>query len=166
MYTLQDLIHSFEQETMIIKHLATKLPNGNASLDYKPNAYQRSMREFMYYLAMMWRAMTMILRNGSYDSEKMKSMRNEVAKKDLKEFETMMDDQLTIVKEYLNTVTEDELNEEIDPFGQWAESRKSMIFGMHHKNFIAYRMQFFCYLKDAGAYQLNTSNLWRGQDSK
>jgi hypothetical protein len=76
-----------------------------------------------------------------------------------------MDDQLTIVKDYLSSVTEEQLTEEINPFGQWSMSRKDMIFGMYHKNFTAYRMQFFCYLKDAGAHDLNTSNLWMGKDS-
>jgi hypothetical protein len=62
-------------------------------------------------------------------------------------------------------VTEDQMNEELDPFGMGATSRKSMIFWMHHKNFTAYRMQFFLYLKDAGAHELKTSNLWMGMDS-
>lgn len=166
MFTKEDLIQSFEHETAIIKHLATKLPNWEAAYDYKPNAYQRSMGELMYYLAMMWRAMTMILREWSYNPEKIKAMREEVASVELSEFDALMDKQLTLVKDYLTTITEDEMNETINPFGQWEMKRKQLIFGMHHKNFTAYRMQFFLYLKDAWATQLNTSNLWRGEDSK
>ena len=165
MFTKDDLITSFEQETRIIKHLATKLPNGEAAYDYKPNAYQRSMKEFMYYLALMGRAMTSILRNGGYDADKIKALREEVASKDLKEFDAMMDEQLTVIKDYLTTVTDEEMNEIINPFGQGEMKRKDLIYGMHHKNFIAYRMQFFCYLKDAGAHDLKTSNLWMGKDS-
>lgn len=164
MYTLQDLIASFEQETAIIKHLATKLPE--SGLDYKPNEHQRSMRELMYYLTMMGLTMTIVIRDGVYDPEQMKWLREEVSAKDLSAFATLMDEQLVVVKDYLNTVTQDQLDEEINPFGQWATSRKSMIFGMYHKNYTAYRMQFFCYLKDAGAHQLNTGNLWMGRDSK
>lgn len=118
MFTIQDLIASFEYETAIIKHLATKLPNGDASLEYKPNAYQRSMRELMYYLAMMGRTMTVAIRDGSYDPQKMKAVREEVVQRDLSEFSSMMDEQLTVVKDYLTMVSEDEMNEEINPFGQ------------------------------------------------
>lgn len=165
MFTIQDLIASFTDETRIIKHLATKLPNGTAAYDYKPNAYQRSMKEFMYYIATMGHLMTKIISEGSYTPELAKATREQVLTHDLEMFATMMDEQLAVVVAYLESVTEDKMAEEINPFGMGSVTRKSMIFGMHHKNFTAYRMQFFLYLKDAWAHELKTSNLWMGMDS-
>ena len=45
-------------------------------------------------------------------------MREEVASVELSEFDALMDKQLTLVKDYLTTITEDEMNETINPFGQ------------------------------------------------
>jgi hypothetical protein len=128
MFTIQDLIASFTQETHIIKHLATKLPNGAAAYDYKPNAYQRSMKEFMYYVATMGHLMTKIISEGSYTPELAKTIREKVQSHDLENFDAMMDEQLAVVVAYLELVTEDQMNEELDPFGMGATSRKSMIF--------------------------------------
>jgi hypothetical protein len=54
MYTKQDFVNSFSNNTRILKHLAAKIPAGKA--DFRPSLAQRSVLELMQYLSSSARA--------------------------------------------------------------------------------------------------------------
>jgi hypothetical protein len=68
--------------------------------------------------------------------------------------------------EYLSTLTQEDLSEMLDLFNTWSPMPvRGYIMEILFKNFPAYRMQLFQYLKSGcGMEHLETFNLWLGQD--
>ena len=81
-----------------------------------------------------------------------------------KEFATMMDEQLALIKETLWGLSAEMLDEQVEIFGD-RMSRKQFIFDVALKNYPAYRMQLFLYLKNGlGMTALSSANLRQGVD--
>jgi len=163
MYTPQDIIHSFQSETEIFKHLASKIPADQ--YEYRPAEWMRSIRELLEYTARMGTTPIELVENW-YNPEVMKQMRLDTEAKDVKtEYDDMMESQLEKIAAYLVEVSQEHLDEEVELLGS-KQPRKVFFLEIAVKNFPAYRMQLFQYLK-AGLWisELKTSNLWMGKDA-
>ncbi len=161
MINIQDLIKSFSTEVAICKHLASKIPADK--YDYTPGENLRTLKELLEYMCRMWTAPISLL--DGYDPEVMKAMRIATEEGDVTaNFNAMMDEQLASIIWFLESVTEEFMNGEIELMGK-THVRKDFFFHVAVKNFPAYRMQLFQYLKAwLGMTELNTSNLWMWED--
>lgn len=163
MYSKQDIINSFAWESVILKHLASKIPSDK--YDRKPTEGSRTIRELLEYMWRMGTTSIEIIKNW-YNPETMQSMKIAIEARNIEsEFETIIDEQLQIITDYLHSSTDDHLNEIVEIFGN-SQARKQLLLEMALKNFPAYRMQLFQYLKvGLGLKDLKTSNLWMWKDS-
>lgn len=166
MYTIKDITESLTEETRIITHLFSKIPFAKEGiLQYRPNEDQRSLKELLEYMLMMGHSLSVVAVQGTYDKDTLKPFAAHVQEISLKDdFVDEMKKQTEAVNERLTSLTEEQLEESIDPFGGGPEKRKSMILNVLLKTYTAYRMQLFLYLKDSGERQLNTANVWQGRD--
>ena len=162
MYTAQDIIGSLARETQILKHLFTKVPADK--LDRSPAEWMRTIKELLIYTTYMATEVPDMLENGFYP-ERYATIKEKQSQRDVaNEYEQMLDEQLQILTEYLTSHSEEHMNEEIELFGM-KQPRKQAFMEIAIKNFPAYRMQLFQYLKAGlGMHDLKTSNLWMWQD--
>jgi hypothetical protein len=162
MYTKEQIWNSISNDMRIIKHLFTKIPEGQEN--YKPTEKQRSTLELLQYIAVSSIASTrVILENNP-------SLYSEYAEKGklvtMDNFVEMIDKQEAEMLEFFNKYTEEELNTEIDLWGTGVMEKKSDLFlNMIVKTIPAYKMQLFLYIKSSGNTNIGTSNLWRGMDA-
>ncbi len=163
MFTTQDIIDSLGRETALIKHLYEKVTP--EMLDYKPTEKQRTLREHLFYMTTMWSNIWRFIKDGGYNHDKAVARGAEQAARGLENFPTMMDEQLVEMSAFLNSLSEDDLTKELDLFGSGVQTIKWYILEVMLKNFPAYRMMLFLYLKAAGAHHLGTANVWGGRDS-
>ena len=162
MYTTQDIITSFANDTRIIKHLAAKIPQDK--LNRSPAEGTRTFKELLEYMVRMGVAPLHIALNG-YNPEEMKAMRLQAEQEDaVAQFDALMDKQLETITQTLQNLDEATLNEEVEIF--WNKQlRKQFILEIALKNFPAYRMQLFMYLKvGLKLSELNSANLRQGVD--
>jgi len=161
MYTTQDLIKSFTAEVAICKHLASKIPADK--YDFTPGENMRTIKELLEYMCRMGTAPIALL--DGYVPEDMKAMRIATEEGDVtKNFDAMMDDQLASIIGFLESTTQEYMDADVELFGH-PQPRKDFFLNVAMKNFPAYRMQLFQYLKGGlGMSELNTSNLWMGED--
>ena len=167
MLTKQDLIMSLTQETNIIKHLASKITTAE-QLAYKPSETQRTLEELLQYMSRMTHTMgTMLKAKASTPEESKKFNEASQAMNALTEFGAAMDAQLAFAIEFINGLTEEDLNTEVDLFGTGnAMPIRGYFVNIFLKNYPAYRMQLFNYLKAGlGMSELNTMNVWMGVDA-
>ena len=162
MINTQDLIATFVQETAICKHLASKIPADQ--YDYTPGDKLRTIKELLEYMCRMGTAPIALL--DGYDPDVMKGLRVATEEGDVTtNFDAMMDAQLASMTDFLSTTTQEYMDEEVELFGQ-TMPRRAFFLHMAVKNFPAYRMQLFQYLKAGlGMSDLQTSNLWMGMDA-
>ncbi len=66
------------------------------------------------------------------------------------------------MKVLFDKFTDEELSKVITRFG--TTQSKALFLLALLKNFVAYKMQLFLYVKASGNHSVNTSNLWRGVD--
>lgn len=167
MYTLEDLIASLTEENRIITHLFGKIPfEKEGILDYRPNEDQRTLFELLEYMMMMGNSISSVLVAGTYNPETLAPFKEEVSSVDVqKDFVVMMEKQLASVISRLEWLTEEQMEELIDPFGGGDQKRKIYFLEVLLKSYTGYRMQLFLYLKDSGERHLNTANVWQGKDA-
>ncbi len=159
MYTKENFWKSLQNEIRIIKHLATKaLPE---KMDYRPTEKSRTTIELMQYLSATGMATMKVLLNedmkmySDYDAFK-----SDVS---LENFSEKMDYQEKEMKEIFSKFTENDFGKEFDYYGVKTKA-EHLVDGVL-KNFAAYRMQLFVYLKTSCDENLNTYNVWVGMDS-
>ncbi len=156
MYTKENFIKSLENEVRIIKHLGTKIPAGNG--DYRPSPAQRSTLELLQYISAVGSGIMKSIQQGDtkgwveYDE-----FRKSVT---VDNFSEKMDAELTDMKETFSKFTDADWQREADFYGK-ATVAEHMINIL--RNFAAYRMQLFLYVKACGV-EVNTYNLWGGMD--
>ncbi len=167
MYTKKDMIAHITHETNIIKHLHEKIQKED--LSYKPNDHQWSMEWLLQHLSRMTTLLINFLQNKAYDPVIAKELRITSESQDMiKDFPWLMDKQLNAFSSYIESLSDEELDEEIDLFGMnQPQSIKSYLLHIGIKNYASYGMQLFQYMKQGREmYHLNTSNLWRGKDAE
>ena len=161
MYTRDDFWKSLVHETNVIKHLATKVPEGG--LTYRPTPGQRSTLELMQFMATMGiGGMRSILEEGWKAWEALDAVSKSVTAEN---FASMMDKQLADMQVVFAKFTDEELAKEIDLYGIGMKMpKKAYLFEGTLKWFVGYKMQLFLYAKAAGNSKLGTANLWQGRD--
>jgi len=160
MYTKKDLIASLETEVRIIKHLASQL--GEDHYEFKPTDSQRTVLELLQYLSFVAGTQTRAIIEG--DVEVFKN--NAFAAKSLTadEFEAKMDSEMNYMRDRINDLSNEDIDEEVELFGITA-SRGALLVEFPLKHLVAYRMQLFLYAKHAGLADLDTWDAWRGMSN-
>ena len=158
--TKEELISALQHESRILVHLAGKVDR--TTLDYRPTATQRSTLELLQYMSMMGPTLIEILHGGDFmqiwrpaeEAAKALSFDQAVA---------AIERQAEEYARLLNGWKDSEFREQIDLFGN-KSTRGAMMVNLVLGGHAAYRTQLFGYLKACGRSELNTMNLWAGQD--
>lgn len=157
--TVDELLGMFKQEVAIIKHLHTKIAAGEEG--FKPSEKQRTTLEVLRYLAHQGSSLVhMLEEKGPQNWETFESRVKDMT---LSEFPAQMDRELSEITAYVSGLSEEGLNEVVSMWGMTMPVRVWLV-GVVLRQFAVYRMQLFMNLKINGHSELNTSNLWMGQD--
>ncbi len=158
MYTREQFWKSASNEVRIIKHLATKIPEGKG--DYRPSAAQRSTLELLQYLsATGMTTFKVMLTENKNSYEDYVAFKESVT---IENFRDKMDEQEREMKEMFEKITDEDLKKEFDYYGNRTKA-EHLIEGIL-KTFAAYRMQLFLYVKACGAH-VSTMDVWAGVDT-
>lgn len=158
MYTREQFWKSVENEIRIIKHLATKVPEGKG--DYRPSPAQRSTLELMQYLSSTGSTtMKVMLTENTKAGEDYVAFKEGVT---LENFAEKMDAELADMKEMFGKLSDEDLKKEFDYYGN--RTKAEHLFENLLKGCAAYRMQLFLYVKACGAH-VSTMDVWAGMDT-
>jgi hypothetical protein len=80
------------------------------------------------------------------------------------EFSDKMDSEMDYMRDRINDLSNEDLDEEVELFGVLA-SRSAHLIEFPLKHLVAYRMQLFLYAKHAGLNDLDTWDAWRGMSN-
>jgi len=162
MFTLDQLVDSCAHETKVIQHLATKMPEGG--LDYRPSPPQRSMLELMQYMTRMTAVPMIYAVDGSWDRAVDSGKATESVTPE--NFSAEMDRQMELIKEEAAKIADKPLDDTpcAMPWGTPCTLGEFLI-NAALKTFPVYRMQYFLYLKAAGASEIGSLDCWVGVDS-
>jgi hypothetical protein len=161
MITKQQLLDSMRAETRIIQHLATKVPAGGH--DYRPTPEQRSTRELMQYMTRM--AIVPAIHAVRDGWEHAEELQQDAANVTPENFSEEMDRQISMLEELFNEFEEAEAlsRPATMPWGA-PTTVGAGLMDMALKCLVAYRMQFFLYIKAAGVKDIGPANCWAGVD--
>lgn len=158
MYTREQFLKSVGNEIRIIKHLATKIPEGRG--DYRPSETQRSTLELLQYLSATGSTtMKVMLTENVKSYEDYLDFKESV---NLENFKDKMDAQEADIREMFAQISDEDLKKEFDYYGNRTKV-EHLIEGIL-KTFAAYRMQLFLYVKACGAH-VSTMDVWAGVDT-
>ena len=102
MITKEQFLDACRHETKVIKHIATKLPEGQ--LDWRPTPGQRSVRELMAYLTVMAEMMAVNAVTGDWEHAPALNQQSESVTPDT--FADAMDRQMARVAEVVGDIDE------------------------------------------------------------
>jgi hypothetical protein len=159
--TKEELISTLQNEVRILVHLAGKVDR--SKLDYRPTAKQRSTLELLQYMVIMGPNVIRAIQAGAFDGAAWGKA--DAAAKAMSFDETIaaIAHQHTLYPELLNGFSESDFRGSIEMFGR-SHTRGSHIVNLVVSGYAAYRTQLFLYLKACGRDELNTMNLWGGED--
>jgi uncharacterized damage-inducible protein DinB len=157
----QEFLLSIAEEMKIIRHVFSKIPAD--TYEYRPTEKQRSTLELLQYLSHIGATLAHALKEGNTSGFKAASEAS--AQVTPETFLAALDAEEKEVASVLNSLSDEELNAEVELFGV-KESRRRFFIDMVLKHLVAYRMQLFLYAKQAGASDLNTLDAWRGVSGK
>lgn len=164
--TKDELIGKLSHEVDILLHLASKVDA--SMLDYRPTPTQRSLLELLQYLTVFVPIHLRTIRAGVWDlslwREAWRTEEQVARTRTLTDIKAAIATQKTLFVEFVKSLSDDELRAGMEMFGQKA-SRGSWLVWMVLCHYVAYRMQFFLYLKLCGREELSTLNLWAGVDT-
>lgn len=161
MFTLEQLQESILDETRIIKHLYTKIDP--VKLDYRPTPKQRSTLELLQFMAQMGVGSVEAVLAGNIEPFKEQAARQEEVT--YENFSQKMDEQAQKIGETLKQFNETNLAEKINLWKVGPDQTRSQaLIETLLKQFTAYRMQLFLYIKQSGNETINTGNVWGGID--
>lgn len=163
MLTKEQLLESMQAEIRIIKHLSTKLQPGK--LNWRPTPAQRSILELMQYLTVCGIVPARAAVEGNWDASEALEKASEAVTP--QNFEVAMDRQAGQLRHLINEVSHYRLHhgETQTPWGTPAKVGHALV-EMALKPLVAYRMQFFLYLKESGRSDLGPAQCWVGVDPK
>lgn len=161
MYTKQNFIDSVLNDIRIIKHLAEKLPA--ESIDFRPTPTQRTVGELLQYLSYVAATTSQAILEGDMSiygpaSEQAKSVT-------IENFSSAMDKEVEKFKAVMERFSEEDLQGEINMYGQGEKTRAAYLVDGVLKWYAAYKLQLFMYLKLLGNEKIGTMNLWGGMDA-
>lgn len=161
MYTKQDLINGITNEFRIIKHLSEKVTEENK--DHQFTETQRTTNDLMFYLSYSLPKQVQIFVDGKMDPSTFADESEKKASFDYKNFDQLMDSQLENIISMINSLSDEQMEEEIEVFGR-KQARKILLVEYVLVFLWAYKMQLFLQLKHSGLSSLNTGNLRAGMD--
>lgn len=158
MITKEQYVGILANEFRIMKHLAEKIKP--EQLSHRPTEPQRNMQELMTYLTQIFISGIEGVVTG--DSSAYKKYLGVGEQATLESFDTMMDKQLADITKLLESLSEENMQEEINMWG------KNQTKALHLMGMLsiasAYKMQMFLYMKQSGTENIGTMNLWAGMD--
>lgn len=159
MITKQQLIDACRHETKIIKHLASHFPEGQ--YEWRPTPGQRSALELMQYMTAMAEIMAVNCVTGNWDHAA--DLSKKAAQVTPGTFARAMDDQMARVAEVLGDIDESAATSR-EMTLPWREpvAQSALLMRGVYASYVAYRMQFFLYAKQAGNSELGTADCWAG----
>jgi hypothetical protein len=159
--TKQQLIDSCLWEIRIIKHLATKIPPGG--MHYRPSEHQRSMLDLMQYLTACAIVPGLAAVRGNWDHAE--ELEKSMGLVNQQNFERAMNEQGRQLKALINGVSSHDFAHK-DTAMPWGTPCKlgQGLMDMCLKTLVAYRMQFFLYVKAAGRKDIGPAQCWVGVD--
>jgi hypothetical protein len=162
MITKADVLNSMRDEIKIIKHLGTKVKAEH--LGYQPSANQRTLLQLLQYLSYCGLGSAVFIVTGTRDHAK--QMTEDSLKVNLNNFSEAMDNQMVKIEDSLKGLDDKSLSEKefTMPTGDKVKAGYALV-NRSLKFLVAYRMQLFLYLKDAGVTGLGSSNCWSGVDA-
>ncbi len=155
------LLSQILEESRIIRHLATKVTSDD--IDYRPSEAQRSTLDLMRYLTTCAMVPAKAGVTGNWEhAEAIEKASKSVTPET---FDSAMEDQENALKAIFETITEDDFENKnaVLPWGPTKKLGEAMIV-LALKPLVAYRMQFFLYLKASSHPELNSANCWIGVD--
>jgi len=160
MITTEQLLEGCAHETRVIQFLATKMPTGG--LDYRPTPGQRSMLELMQYMTYMAAVPAARAVDGSWD----RAAALEPAGRDVtpENFAEALDGQLAFLRTELGKIGDRPFDAATTMPWEAPCTHGEYLVNCVLKTYGIYRMQFFLYLKAAGAADLGSMQCWVGID--
>ncbi|MHC4957875.1 MAG: hypothetical protein ACYTGN_05820 [Planctomycetota bacterium] len=158
MITKEQLLDSMRAECSIIKHLATKVPEGG--LEYRPSDGQRSTMELMRYLTRGAIVPAIHAVTDSWDhGEEYEKQTESVTPEN---FAAEMDRQVEMLEKLFAEIDAEEAltKPTTMPWGTPTTTGAGLM-DMALKLLVAYRMQLFLYVKAAGA-DVSSPDCWVG----
>ena len=159
MITKQQLLDACRHETKVINNLATRLPDG--ALEWRPTPGQRTTLELMRYMTVMSEMMAVNAVTGNWEHAPALNEQSESVTLD--NFADTMNRQVERVAEVLGDIDETAAttHEAALPWGEPCEQSALLMRGVYG-TYLAYRMQFFLYAKEAGDETLSSMECWAG----
>jgi hypothetical protein len=153
----EELIQSIRHEGGVIRQLARKLRPDE--LSWRPTSQQRSIGELMQYLTVCALVPAAYIRDGNWDAG---SSIEEAAKAVTAEtFDRAFRQQMEQVVAIIEAIPHADLAGRMTalPWGTPVSVGQALV-DMVLKSLVAYRMQFFLYLKQSGRLELGPYDCW------
>jgi len=163
MFSKKDVLASFDQELMLILHIASYATPDD--LSYKTWSKQRSTLELMQYMTYMWTTFLSMVIDAWFGSEQYKAVAEEASSLKLADFAVHMQKQHEFIKKTIIDMSDEDLQQEKEVFWQ-TQSVATWIVNSLLKFFVAYRMQLFMQLKASWHDTLATSDLRMGKKKR
>ena len=157
----KDLQKCIEKEILICKRLFTKIPKDQ--FDFKPKEDMRTMFELLQYLSTCGYSMFRFWVEGKDITMKdyFATIRANAQAMQPADFPARMDEQLAIINEIFNNLTEEDLLTK-DATLPWGETMKlgQAVMESSLKWLSSYKYQLFMYIKLISDQKLVTSDAW------
>ncbi len=162
MFYKQDFLELIESETVICKHIHSKMDVSN--MEYRPAGNQRTTLELMQYLTICASGPTdALIKNDWSVIKEYREASHDVA---FENFCERMNAQLQNVRERVGSLSDEDLQRETStPFGTQPKLGRALV-EMPLRFLAAYRLQLFVNAKACGVENMTTFNAWLGKDKE
>ncbi len=161
MYTIENLKASITHEINVIKHLFSKIPEGQ--MGYKPTEKQRTMLELLKYLSGLTPATIAMVYTAEpkafMDIQKV-ATETVTPENFIEKLESGVKDAMTMLDKF----TDEDLNTVVNIFAMGDKTKGVYLVDTIGKWLAAYKLQLFLYIKSSGNTSIGTSNVWGGYD--
>ena len=161
MLTPKQFLAAVDHESRVVKHLATKVLPGTT--DWRPTPGQRSMIELMRYLTSAASVPCRAMIEGNWDASE--ALEKEAESVTPATFAAAMDRQREVIAKAIEPLSDrDYLEKDATlPWGTPVKLGEALVRTVLY-TYVAYRMQFFLYVKQSGNSDLGPANCWVGVD--
>lgn len=163
MYTKENLKASVVHEINVIKHLFTKIPEGQ--MGYKPTEKQRTMLELLKYLSALTPA-TIEMVHTAEPKAFMDIQKVATETVTTENFIEKLDQGVANAMATLDKFTDEDLSMVVNIFGMGDKTKGVYLVDTIVKWLAAYKLQLFLYIKSSGNTDIGTSNAWGGFDQE
>lgn len=162
MYSSKQLLTGIANEFRILKHLGSKVTDANKH--HKLSDTQRSIHELEHYIISSFPAQIKCMVAGWRDVSLYTTYSEQFDDFSFAQFSEELDNAYAVIEKEINTLTNNQRDEEITMRGMTGTRSKFLIDYVF--SFLgAYKMQLFLQLKHAGLHDLGTYNLRGGVDA-